>query len=95
MADDDLAMPYKIAPGTPVRIESLYEGDNRLLGAMGLMISPWPTRRPARAAARTACTASRATATALWTVRNCCAVRCCPCGFAALGPGSGTEDASP
>ncbi len=38
MADDDLATPYKIAPGTPVRIESLYEGDNRLLGAMGLMI---------------------------------------------------------
>jgi hypothetical protein len=38
MADDDLDMPYRIAPGTPVRIESLYEGDNRLLGAMGLMI---------------------------------------------------------
>ena len=38
MADDDLATPYKIAPGTPVRIESLYEGDRRLLGAMGLMI---------------------------------------------------------
>ena len=31
MTDDDLAMPYKIAPGTRVRLESLYEGDNRLL----------------------------------------------------------------
>ncbi len=33
MTDDDLETPYKIAPGTPVRLESLYEGDNRLLGA--------------------------------------------------------------
>ena len=31
MTDDDLATPYKIAPGTRVRLESLYEGDNRLL----------------------------------------------------------------
>lgn len=31
MTDDDLAPPYNIAPGTRVRLESLYEGDNRLL----------------------------------------------------------------
>ena len=31
MTDDDLSPPYKIAPGTRVRLESLYEGDNRLL----------------------------------------------------------------
>ena len=31
MTDDDLSLPYKIAPGTRVRLESLYEGDNRLL----------------------------------------------------------------
>ena len=31
MTDDDLATPYKIASGTRVRLESLYEGDNRLL----------------------------------------------------------------
>lgn len=34
MTDDDLETPYKIAPGTPVRVESLYEGDNRLLGML-------------------------------------------------------------
>ena len=31
MTDDDLSPPYEIAPGTRVRLESLYEGDNRLL----------------------------------------------------------------
>lgn len=37
MTDDDLSPPYKIAPGTRVRLESLYEGDNRLLVRPGLV----------------------------------------------------------
>ncbi|KAK9842004.1 hypothetical protein WJX81_003725 [Elliptochloris bilobata] len=52
MTDDDLATPYKIAPGTRVRLESLYQNDKRLLGAMGLMVvlvsdtAPCPSRGP-------------------------------------------------
>lgn len=41
MTDDDLSPPYKIAPGTRVRLESLYEGDNRLLVRPGLVHNSW------------------------------------------------------
>jgi len=33
MTDDTLEKPYKIAPGTRVRVESAYDGNTRRLGA--------------------------------------------------------------
>lgn len=33
MTDDTLETPYKIAPGTRVRVESAYDGNTRRLGA--------------------------------------------------------------
>ena len=34
MTDDDVSPPYKIAPGTRVRLESAYDGTTRRLGVM-------------------------------------------------------------
>ena len=34
MTDDTLRRPYKIAPGTRVRLESAYDGNVRRLGVM-------------------------------------------------------------
>jgi hypothetical protein len=42
MTDDTLAAPYRVAPGTRVRVESAYDGNTRRLGAA-------PRRRPTRA----------------------------------------------
>ena len=35
MTDDTLATPYKIMPGTRVRLESAYDGTERRTGVMG------------------------------------------------------------
>ena len=35
MTDDTLATPYKIMPGTRVRLESAYDGTSRRTGVMG------------------------------------------------------------
>ena len=35
MTDDNLATPYKIMPGTRVRLESAYDGTSRRTGVMG------------------------------------------------------------
>ncbi|KAK9842080.1 hypothetical protein WJX81_007607 [Elliptochloris bilobata] len=40
MTDDNVSPPYKILPGTRVRLESMYDGNTRRLGVMGLM-STW------------------------------------------------------
>lgn len=42
MTDQLLDPPYKVSPGTRVRIESAYVGDERRLGVMGLM-NAWVT----------------------------------------------------
>lgn len=34
MTDDNVSPPYKIAPGTRVRLESAYDGNTRRLGVM-------------------------------------------------------------
>ena len=34
MTDEVLNPPYKISPGTPIRIESAYQGSKRRLGVM-------------------------------------------------------------
>ena len=34
MTDDNVSPPYKIAPGTRVRLESAYDGSTRRLGVM-------------------------------------------------------------
>jgi len=48
MTDDTLATPYKVVPGTRVRLESAYDGTSKRLGVMGCA-RPGPAR--ARAAA--------------------------------------------
>ena len=35
MTDDNLATPYRIMPGTRVRLESAYDGTSRRTGVMG------------------------------------------------------------
>ena len=35
MTDDTLATPYKVVPGTRVRLESAYDGTSKRLGVMG------------------------------------------------------------
>lgn len=42
MTDDVLSPPYKIAPGTKVRLESAYDGTQRRTGVMGL-VNAWVT----------------------------------------------------
>jgi len=37
IADADLDPPYKIHPGTKVRVESVYDGSQKRLGVMGIM----------------------------------------------------------
>lgn len=53
MTDDTLATPYKIMPGTRVRLESAYDGTSRRTGVMGcvplnvllsLSLSSFPAR---------------------------------------------------
>ena len=42
MTDEVLSPPYKIAPGTKVRLESAYDGTQRRTGVMGL-VNAWVT----------------------------------------------------
>ena len=71
MTDDTLERPYKIAPGTRVRLESAYEGDVRRLGVMVAPAytcsvqlplffspSPSPTRQALQGTERSAYTAA-------------------------------------
>jgi hypothetical protein len=37
ISDDNLSPPYKIKPGTKIRVESVYEGDQKRLGVMGII----------------------------------------------------------
>ena len=41
MTDDNVSPPYKIAPGTRVRLESAYDGNTRRLGVMVHTLA-WP-----------------------------------------------------
>ena len=41
MTDDVLSPPYKIAPGTKLRIESAYDGTQQRTGVMGLVNAGW------------------------------------------------------
>ena len=49
MTDDTLATPYKVVPGTRVRLESAYDGTSKRLGVMGCARPAWRTRVPLHA----------------------------------------------